>query len=119
MKKQALSALLALSLLLGGCANKPAAPDQTTAPQATQALATQPTQPPATVPPDGNPEDVTCKGSYTGQPAPEQVAAVMGEKQLTNGQLSASIGQRLRLGSSPARSQARTFRRRWTPSCAR
>ncbi|MDQ9816090.1 hypothetical protein RFZ01_17075, partial [Acinetobacter pittii] len=42
-----------------------------------------------TVPPDGNPKDVTCKGSYTGQPAPEQVAAVMGEKQLTNGQLSA------------------------------
>lgn len=89
MKKQALSALLALSLLLGGCANKPAAPEQTAAPQATQALSTQPTQPPATVPPDGNPEDVTCKGSYTGQPAPEQVAAVMGEKQLTNGQLSA------------------------------
>ena len=89
MKKQALSALLALSLLLGGCANKPATSEQTAAPQATQALATQPTQPPATVPPDGNPEDVTCKGSYTGQPAPEQVVARMGEKQLTNGQLSA------------------------------
>lgn len=89
MKKQSLSALLALCLLLGGCGNKPnpLPPEQTPAAQAeTQP---QPTQPVATVPPDGNPGDVTCKGSYTGQPAPEQVVARMGEEQLTNGQLSA------------------------------
>lgn len=86
MKKQSLSALLALCLLLSGCGNKPdpLPPEQTPAAQAQ----TQPTQPPPTCPPDGDPSDVTCKGSYTGQPAPEQVVATMDGRQLTNGQLS-------------------------------
>lgn len=46
----------------------------------------------ATVPADGNPEDVTCKGTYTVsdgevQANRETVVATIGENQLTNGQL--------------------------------
>lgn len=47
---------------------------------------------PATVPVDGNPEDVTCKGTYTvsdeeAVSAKDVVVAAIGEDQLTNGQL--------------------------------
>lgn len=47
---------------------------------------------PATIPPDGNPDNVTCKGSYTGseeeaQAAADTVVATMGEYTLTNRQL--------------------------------
>ena len=47
---------------------------------------------PATVPPDGNPEDVTCKGTYTvtdeeALANKDTVVATAGEYQLTNGQL--------------------------------
>ena len=48
------------------------------------------TQPPLTVPADGNPEDVTCKGSYSATAeklAPDTVVATMGSHKLTNGQL--------------------------------
>lgn len=46
----------------------------------------------ATVPPDGNPDDVTCKGSYTAEDdavaaAADVVVATFGDKTLTNGQL--------------------------------
>ena len=41
---------------------------------------------PATVPADGNPEDVTCKGSYTG-PTKDVVVATSGSCRLTNEQL--------------------------------
>ena len=46
----------------------------------------------ATIPPDGNPEDVTCKGSYTvsdeeALAARDTVIATIGDKQLTNGEL--------------------------------
>lgn len=46
----------------------------------------------ATVPADGNPEDVTCKGTYTVsdeevQANKDTVVATMGEHELTNGQL--------------------------------
>lgn len=42
----------------------------------------------ATTPPPGNPEDVTCKGSYTADPFdPEAVVASVGDRQLTNEQL--------------------------------
>jgi len=45
-----------------------------------------------TIPPDGNPEDVTCKGSYTVSDAEieasrDTVVAVIGDKELTLGQL--------------------------------
>lgn len=42
---------------------------------------------PATVPPDGNPEDVTCKGSYTRDGTADAVIARAGDETLTNGQL--------------------------------
>lgn len=46
----------------------------------------------ATVPADGNPEDVTCKGSYTvtdeqAKASADTVVATIGDTQLTNGQL--------------------------------
>ena len=50
------------------------------------------TQVPATVPADGNPDDVTCKGTYTvtdeeAAAAKDTVVATMGDEQLTNGKL--------------------------------
>ena len=49
---------------------------------------------PATIPPDGNPEDVTCKGSYSVSEeeingAADTVVAVIGDRELTNGVLQA------------------------------
>lgn len=49
---------------------------------------------PATIPPDGNPEDVTCKGSYTVSDeevtaSADTVVATIGEQELTVGQLQA------------------------------
>ena len=46
----------------------------------------------ATIPADGNPEDVTCKGTYTvsdeeAEAGKDTVVATMGDKTLTNGQL--------------------------------
>ena len=48
------------------------------------------TQPPLTIPADGDPEDVTCKGSYSVTAenlAQSTVVATMGNHKLTNGQL--------------------------------
>ena len=69
-------ALLAV-LLLCGCAKE---------------TTVEPTSPTETVPvwttaPDGNPGDVTCKGSYTGQGSGETVVASVGTRKLTNAQL--------------------------------
>lgn len=50
----------------------------------------QTTEPSLTVPADGDPEDVTCKGSYTLTEealAQDTVVATMGDHRLTNGQL--------------------------------
>jgi len=92
MKHKYLGLLLTAGLLIGllsGCGKdpKPApqpAPETAAAPETTAA----PTVP-ATVPPDGNPDDVTCKGSYTAQLNGSGVAASIGEAQLTNSQLQA------------------------------
>ena len=51
-----------------------------------------PTLAPATTPTDGNPDDVTCKGTYTADDSlvateKDTVVATMGEYTLTNGQL--------------------------------
>ncbi|MGN0977400.1 MAG: C39 family peptidase [Faecousia sp.] len=86
-KTQFAGLLLTAGLLLGvltGCGDTPAetkAVPETTG--ATEAAVL------ATVPPDGDPNDVTCKGSYTGEPKADAVAASMGNAQLTNGQLQA------------------------------
>lgn len=90
--KQNLLCLLLIAglLLLPGCGREEASqPAQPTA-AATQA-ATVPTEEtvPATVPPDGSPDDVTCKGTYTGQPQADAVVARTAQAELTNGQLQA------------------------------
>lgn len=43
----------------------------------------------ATIPPDGNADDITCKGSYTGEGSSAAVVAQAGERTLTNEQLAA------------------------------
>lgn len=52
--------------------------------------ATQPTgEPGATVPADGNPDDITCQGSYTVSSVTADTVATVGDAQLTNAQLQA------------------------------
>ena len=51
-----------------------------------------PTEEPGTIPTDGNPDDVSCKGTYTGDTSlveteKNTVVATMGEYELTNAQL--------------------------------
>ena len=85
---------LLIGLLAGGMNHK--ANDGTVASEGTEAATGEavPTEEtvPATIPADGNPDDETCKGSYT--VTDEQVIAAMdtvvatsGEKELTNAQL--------------------------------
>lgn len=64
---------------------------EATAEDATEEATEAPTEAP-TVPADGNPDDVTCKGSYTAEDeavvsAREKVVATAGEYELTLGQL--------------------------------
>ena len=85
--------ILLLSLVLTGCgskspaAQKPVAPTETEAPVET----TEETVPP-TIPEDGNPDDVTCSGSYYGSDAAvkdmaSSTVATMGDTVLTNREL--------------------------------
>ena len=86
-KRYLAAALCAVMLLEGltGCGKKPPVKTETTAPSAAET--TQPTVP-ATMPQDGNPGDVTCKGSYTADSVnASAVVATVGNEQLTNGQL--------------------------------
>ena len=81
-----LAAILVALVLAGIQSSQPA---ETTQPsETTQATETVP----ATIPPDGNPEDVTCKGSYTvadeeAKASADTVVATMDGAQLTNAQL--------------------------------
>lgn len=88
MKRKGICLLLALVLLLSampGCAAGTNDTGDTT--QTTTAA----TEPPATVPADGDPEDVTCKGTYTTDtPDLAAVVAKVGGEKLTNGQLQAA-----------------------------
>lgn len=64
---------------------------EATAEEATEEATEAPTEAP-TVPADGNPDDVTCKGSYTAEDeavvsAREKIVATAGEYELTLGQL--------------------------------
>ena len=69
--------------LLAGCGGKPVLQEQES-----PAAQMQPEVTEATVPADGNPDDVTCKGSYTTE-SPDLNAQVarLGEEALTNGEL--------------------------------
>jgi len=78
MKQRWTVLILAMTLLLCGC-------EEPVMEQTEPVLETVVS---ATVPADGNPDDVTCKGTYTGTAA-DEVAATSGRVQLTNRQLSA------------------------------
>ena len=71
-------------------------------PTETAAPETVPTEPPATIPPDGDPENVSCRGSYTVERADgSQVVASIEDQELTNGKL--NILYRLAVSSYQAR----------------
>lgn len=75
--------LLAGALLLCGCRQDAEPGTETPAtlpPETTEAVETVP----ATIPEDGNPDDVTCKGSYTGEDAGDTVVALVDGSELTN-----------------------------------
>lgn len=75
-------AALLMALLLCGCGKtERISVSNTTAPAETV--------PVATIAPDGDPKNVTCKGSYTGQGSGQNVIAKVGERTLTNEQLAA------------------------------
>lgn len=78
-----------VALVISGLANRNTVPAETAPAETT--MATEETVP-ATVPADGNPDDATCKGSYTVSDEEvkahaDTVVATMGDKQLTNSQL--------------------------------
>lgn len=75
--KRGIAAILAVLLLplLVACGDNPVIPETTVAASTETTAATEPLP---TAPADGNPHDVTCKGSYSEEAAdPEGVAAVM------------------------------------------
>lgn len=74
--------LVLAALMLAGCGAAPEAPTETT----------EATLPAPTTPPNGNPEDATCLGSYTVSDtevtaAADTVVATIGDAKLTNGLL--------------------------------
>lgn len=89
-----LAALIAL-VVSGRSAREPVQtqPVQTAPTEAEETEATEPAETvPATVPEDGNPDDATCKGTYTASDeevaaAKDTVVAVSGDRELTLGQL--------------------------------
>lgn len=91
MRKKYLGLLLTIALLLGvlcGCGDKPS-PTMEAVMETTWLPETAEATVPATVPADGNPEDVTCKGSYTAEMDADAAVASVGGVQLTNEQLQA------------------------------
>lgn len=84
--------IAALAALVIGGVKGGKNPAETTEPTVAAETAATETQVPATVPADGNPDDVTCKGTYTvtdeeAAAAKDTVVATMGDEQLTNGKL--------------------------------
>ena len=84
-------AAIVIALILWGMGAKLNFGD-TTEPSDEAIAATETAAPPATIPADGNPDDVTCKGSYTSsdeeaKAAAGTVVATMGDATLTNGEL--------------------------------
>ncbi len=76
-----------IAMIVPGMSQKADVPSE---PVATEAV--EETAAPATIPADGNPEDVTCKGTYTvsdeeAVATKDAVVATMGDVQLTNSQL--------------------------------
>lgn len=99
----ALALLLAVTAF-AACGKQP--PRETTAPtEPSQTTLPTETEPPATTPPDGNPEDVTCKGTYYDGGSAAAVAAAAGEAELTNEALQvwywAAVGEYVQSGREP------------------
>jgi len=86
MMKKIWICMLALSLLCG-CSGKTAASESPVVQEGSETVVTEATVP-ATVPADGDPENVTCKGSYTADVKTDVVAKI-GEAELTAQQLQA------------------------------
>lgn len=83
-------------LMLAGCQTPAVNPVETDPIEQTQPVTlppeTEPTEPPPTAPADGNPDDATCKGSYSVSnkeflQVNKNLVATMGEDRLTNAQL--------------------------------
>lgn len=88
-KKRIAIAALILTAVLSGCNTEHRPESQSTNMNTSGAESTAPVAEPttATVPADGDPNDVTCKGSYTGEGDPARTVASVGENRLTLGQL--------------------------------
>lgn len=84
-----------VALIVGGLSSGDNGEDVTIAPTAGTVEVTEPEETvPATIPADGNPNDATCKGTYTVtdeqiQAAHDTVVATINGRELTNGQLQA------------------------------
>lgn len=95
MKRLFLPLVLCLVLTLSACGT-----------QGSHMLSQEETLPPSTVPPDGEPGTVTCKGSYTNHTRPDVVVARMDDAALTNRELWvwywAEVAQYRQSGSRPA-----------------
>ncbi|MDY4489232.1 MAG: C39 family peptidase [Candidatus Faecousia sp.] len=89
LTRRALCLALAVLMLTGCSGVLPAAKDSAATTAASEASAPTETEPAPTAPPDGNPDDVTCKGSYTGTVNASAVVASVGEETLTGGLLQA------------------------------
>lgn len=88
MKRKVLALLLTVVLMVCcGCQKAETNKQETV--ETTVPQVTEPAVPEPTVPADGNPDDVTCKGSYTADAAGDEIVAQAGDRTLTNGQLQA------------------------------
>ena len=76
-----LPAVMVLAFLFCGCQNTDSGPDSEATPTAAEETVA------STVPADGNPDDVTCKGSYTVDNVADEVIASAGDQNLTAQQL--------------------------------
>lgn len=84
---------LLVALVISGVDGELFKGNEETLPSEEATAATEETAPPTT-PPDGNPDDVTCKGTYTVSneeisAAADEVVATVGDAKLTNGLLQA------------------------------
>ena len=85
--------LMLACALLGGCALVPGSdPAGTEAPSEPVTETAEPTRPGPTAPPDGDPEKITARGSYTGAIDPDTVVAIVGTRLLTQAQLQLYYG---------------------------
>ena len=88
MKRRLTVLLLVLALLLCGCDRKEEVSFRYEEAEAeTEVIPTTEETVPPTIAPDGNPEDVTCKGSYTGSGNPAAEVAVIDGHSLSNEEL--------------------------------